>query len=157
MVEKMENLRICFYCKKEYELDGRSPKNRKYCYRCVPIGDEKASKKITKKIREKAHKSPSKLKSNKRALEKLKKRREMMVDEIDKLLNDIKKECSLCGYNKCRRALHYHHKIPNKKVRDLSAKGKFKNIEEFKKEVSKCVLLCANCHAEAHYFNYTFD
>jgi len=59
-------------------------------------------------------------------------------------------KCKKCGYNKCTRALQFHHKNPNKKDFGLSSKGITRSWGKIKKELSKCVLLCANCHAEEH-------
>lgn len=32
-------------------------------------------------------------------------------------------KCSVCGYNKCRAALEFHHTNPNEKDFGISAKG----------------------------------
>lgn len=55
--------------------------------------------------------------------------------------------CILCGYHRCLRALHFHHLNPFEKDFNISEKYSW---EEIKEEIEKCVLLCANCHAEAH-------
>ena len=55
--------------------------------------------------------------------------------------------CSLCGYNKCAEALCFHHSDPStKSISQLARKGLPKVMEEIK----KCIVLCANCHAEEH-------
>lgn len=59
-------------------------------------------------------------------------------------------KCEICGYNKCYAALEFHHKDPNEKDFGLASKGYTRNIEECKKEVDKCILVCANCHREIH-------
>ena len=59
-------------------------------------------------------------------------------------------ECEICGYNKCIEALDFHHKDPTQKDFNIS-KSKICNIETLKKEVDKCILVCANCHREIHY------
>ena len=56
--------------------------------------------------------------------------------------------CKNCGYNNCTRALTFHHLNPNEK--DFSISGKSLAWERIKAELDKCVLLCANCHAETH-------
>jgi hypothetical protein len=73
----------------------------------------------------------------------------------DKIINcmhdvfvDIK--CCICGYSKCKQAIEFHHLDPSKKeyvIKDL----KRKNIDIAKKELSKGILVCANCHREIHY------
>lgn len=55
--------------------------------------------------------------------------------------------CLLCGYNRCLRALHFHHLNPHEKDFNISEKSTWYDIRN---EIEKCVLLCANCHAEVH-------
>lgn len=55
--------------------------------------------------------------------------------------------CLICGYNKCNRALHFHHINNFEKDFDISSKTSWSVVKE---ELDKCVLLCANCHMEAH-------
>ena len=45
-------------------------------------------------------------------------------------------------------ALEFHHLNPLEK--DFNISSSSKPIEELKKEVDKCQLLCANCHREVH-------
>lgn len=59
-------------------------------------------------------------------------------------------ECVICGYNKCNNALHFHHLDPDKKDFSLSGSGFTHSIDCLKQEADKCILLCANCHAEIH-------
>jgi 5-methylcytosine-specific restriction endonuclease McrA len=56
--------------------------------------------------------------------------------------------CTLCGYNACLDALQFHHVDPAHKDFTISAARSFS--DELKLELDKCVLLCANCHAEQH-------
>jgi len=60
-------------------------------------------------------------------------------------------KCSLCGYSENLAASHFHHKDPTKKefALDLRAISNRK-IDAVQVEVDKCILLCANCHAEYH-------
>lgn len=62
-------------------------------------------------------------------------------------------KCERCGYNKCEGALQFHHLNPNEKAFALSNINISKTVDMNKllKEVDKCILLCANCHAEEHY------
>lgn len=69
---------------------------------------------------------------------------------IKRLANLKLNGCALCGYNKCSRALDYHH--IEKKSFSLSRKGiKGHTNKEIADEIAKCILLCANCHRELHY------
>jgi transposase len=56
--------------------------------------------------------------------------------------------CRLCGYSRCMAALEFHHVAPDLKRFSLSHRGVARSIERARAEASKCVLLCANCHAE---------
>lgn len=56
--------------------------------------------------------------------------------------------CEKCGYNKSIEVLQFHHLNPNEK--DFTISGKSYSIERLKKEVDKCILVCANCHIEIH-------
>lgn len=59
-------------------------------------------------------------------------------------------KCEICGYSKSIRALEFHHKDQNEKDFDIS-RAKLKVFDDsIKKELDKCLLLCANCHREEH-------
>ena len=58
-------------------------------------------------------------------------------------------KCSICGYNKCSRALEFHHINPDEKDNTISNLYNY-SWEKIKKELDKCILLCANCHRELH-------
>lgn len=54
----------------------------------------------------------------------------------------------ICGYDKCMRALHFHHIDPTTKLFHLAWKGKIPGLAKMRAEASKCILLCSNCHME---------
>ncbi len=56
--------------------------------------------------------------------------------------------CSLCGYDRCVAALEFHHVVPAEKRFALSQRGLARSMDKARAEAAKCVLLCANCHAE---------
>mgnify|MGYP000644676537 CR=1 FL=1 len=58
-------------------------------------------------------------------------------------------KCSICGYNKCNRALDFHHINPEEKDNTISSLYNY-SWDNIKKELDKCILLCANCHRELH-------
>ena len=58
--------------------------------------------------------------------------------------------CNLCGYDKCTAALEFHHIDPDQKEFQINKRWSMKN-EAILKEIEKCVLLCSNCHREAHW------
>ena len=47
-------------------------------------------------------------------------------------------------------ALEFHHTDSDGKDFGISAKGYTRSWEEVRKELDKCILLCANCHREVH-------
>ena len=71
------------------------------------------------------------------------------LKEKTEFINNYKlsKGCSVCGYNKCAKALVFHHN--GDKSFELSNARRY-SIKNLKKEIDKCIVLCANCHAELH-------
>lgn len=57
-------------------------------------------------------------------------------------------KCELCGYSKCPSAFDFHHVDPREK--DFSISDRMTTFEAIRKELDKCVLLCATCHREVH-------
>jgi hypothetical protein len=57
-------------------------------------------------------------------------------------------KCVKCGYDKCVASLTFHHLDPTEK--EVKIGGSSYNFEFLKKEVDKCILVCANCHGEIH-------
>jgi predicted transcriptional regulator len=56
--------------------------------------------------------------------------------------------CEKCGYNKSISVLQFHHLDPTQK--DFTISSKSYSLEKLKKEVDKCIMVCANCHLEIH-------
>jgi hypothetical protein len=56
--------------------------------------------------------------------------------------------CAACGYDRCLAALQFHHVRPEEKRFALGRKGVARSLEKARAEARKCLLLCANCHAE---------
>ncbi len=64
----------------------------------------------------------------------------------------LKTGCKVCGYNKCAEALEFDHRDP------ITKEGKYEtvsistraphSIDKINKIITKCDLLCANCHRE---------
>ena len=80
-------------------------------------------------------------------------------DKVKQMSVDYKGgKCSRCSYDKCIKALEFHHTDPNEKDFNIAYKGYTRAWEKVKIELDKCVLLCANCHREIHeedYKNYS--
>lgn len=57
--------------------------------------------------------------------------------------------CEVCGYDKHKAALQFHHKTTEKNFSLATSKSRSK--EALYHEISICDVLCANCHAIHHY------
>lgn len=117
--------KICPICGKKFlpKLQGQS---RKFCFECSPsYNKEKNRAQNVTAIR--------------RAIKK-------------RLVEYKGGKCECCGYDKCIQALQFHHLDPNQKDFSISASLNLSNfnMEDYYREVDKCQLLCANCHAEKH-------
>jgi hypothetical protein len=84
-------------------------------------------------------------------------RRNMLVYERKERLwefyNQLKAalECTHCGENHPA-TLQFHHRDPQKKEFNIAqAFREGYSIERIEKEIAKCTVLCANCHAKEHY------
>lgn len=70
------------------------------------------------------------------------------------LIEKLGGKCSKCGYDGNITALHFHH-LRDKKFSIDSSTLQHKSLESIMSELDKCVLLCANCHAEEHHPNHS--
>lgn len=113
----------CKICNQKFET-VKGGETRQYCFEC----------------------SPSYPKGTSRAKTISALRRAMKKEAIKRLGG----ACQKCGYNKCIRALNFHHRDPEKKEFGLSCSGITHSWDKYWEEVQKCDLLCANCHAEEH-------
>lgn len=73
-------------------------------------------------------------------------RRRRNMKEI--LIAEAGGRCIVCGYDRHPCALAFHHLDPLTKQMPVSAGGVSYALETLRSEAHKCVLLCANCHAE---------
>ena len=64
------------------------------------------------------------------------------------LVSEAGGRCRLCGYDRYAGALHFHHLDPEAKSFGIGGTGATPSLEKLRQEATKCVLLCANCHAE---------
>lgn len=160
-------MKICDKCGSSFKnwqkIDGkyRCLKSRKYCLICSPF-----NKHNTKNLSSKVRVSPSGLLAkkclwhlcneltftkfcSKKCSSKYwtNTRRQNYKMKIVELLGG---KCSACGYNKSLKALHCHHVIPSEKLFNISSESYRRSWDLVLKEMTKCILLCANCHAEIH-------
>lgn len=116
---------VCPICGTVFSLvERKNQGNRKYCYNCVP------------KTQDQTHKSTYYIN---RAL-----KHQIVLYKGGK--------CEKCGYDKCEQALHFHHLNPD--IKDFQISESYNlygcNLEKMKEEADKCIMICANCHAEIH-------
>ena len=131
--------------KKQYYQENKE-KSKKYY-----LENSKKINKVRKKWRKNNPEKQKKyyIKHRERKLKRDKERRE----EVKQYINNYKlsKGCAICGYKKCAEALVFHHINNGNKEFDVSRIAKCGgNIEKIKSEISKCMVLCSNCHVELH-------
>ena len=82
--------------------------------------------------------------------------RQCRMEAVDRRRREIKRTlvaeaggaCAICGYDRSPYALQFHHLEPADKLFGLGAGGLTRSLDRARAEAAKCVLLCANCHAE---------
>jgi hypothetical protein len=138
-------------------------KNRKYCLECSPYGKHN-TKKLEKYVNGASEKIPplacvcikcnkdyfyvrqngttKNLCSNCISNKRRKTAKEKSVEHMGG-------KCQICGYDKCLRSLHFHHKDGEEKKFELCYGARF-TWQEVLEEINKCILVCANCHGEIH-------
>jgi transcription elongation factor Elf1 len=76
-------------------------------------------------------------------------RKEQLRVFYNKLKENL--ECAQCGENHPA-TIQFHHRDPQQKDFNLSAAVRQGySAERIKREMAKCTVLCANCHAKLHY------
>ena len=80
------------------------------------------------------------------------KTKKLLIEKYQKILDDYKIEngCMKCK-TKDHRVLEFHHTSNNKEFSIGTARYNHFGIERVKKEIEKCVVICANCHRIIHY------
>jgi hypothetical protein len=65
-----------------------------------------------------------------------------------RLVEEAGGKCTLCGFSEHPAALQFHHIDPETKEFHLAQYGHSRGIDRMRAEAEKCILLCANCHAQ---------
>ena len=76
-------------------------------------------------------------------------RRTNRINKKKRLVECFGGKCIRCGYDKCLRALDFHHADPSAKEIELHA-ARSLSFDTMFEEAKKCILVCRNCHAEIH-------
>lgn len=135
-------------------IDGKihSLHNRKFCLVCSPFGEHN-TRDLTKPPYERQYRIDICIKCGNKKKIHCKKMCSscyttiIRQNRIKRLKDMFGGKCSICGYNKCQQALCFHHINPDEKKMDFSGSRSWESLIE---EANKCVLVCANCHAEIH-------
>jgi predicted HNH restriction endonuclease len=85
-------------------------------------------------------------------------RREYLIKAVRKRRKKVRQmaveykggKCQVCGYDKCTKALEFHHIKGAEKDFGISDRGYTRSLKKIRDELDKCILLCANCHREVH-------
>lgn len=59
-------------------------------------------------------------------------------------------KCTICGYDRCIRSLHFHHLDPSTKSFTIGKNTRISARNKIYEESKKCILVCSNCHGEIH-------
>lgn len=70
------------------------------------------------------------------------------LDKKKQAVAELGGKCHRCGYDKCVRALTFHH--PDEDKQFQLSQNWWLSWERLKVELEKCTLLCTNCHHEVH-------
>jgi hypothetical protein len=134
---------------------------RKYCVNCRPVGSTRPIRPIKKRtvfeclvcskpLLGKQRKFCS-LQCKTHAHSSYPKQKERGIVRKLELLEKGGGACAVCGYSKNITAFHFHHLDPSKKRFRLDSRAiSNRTWQSILEEFAKCILLCANCHAELH-------
>ena len=134
--------KVCKRCEKSFpfvaRVNGkvRNLNSRKFCLECSPFGQHN-TRNLTA--------SPDRQQRRKSVAQAVASWRQRTKQKAVALLGG---RCQACGYDKCVSALTFHHVDPEEK--DFTVSGMSVSWHRIQQELKKCVLLCANCHAEVH-------
>ena len=133
----------------------RNLSNRRYCLKCSPFGANNRMKletnlalpglcKICGTRFEYNRAKGSRREVCKRCIDR--QRRRYLKRRCVEYLGG---KCKICGYDRSVAAMHFHHQDEKQKTFEISARLRW-SWNTVRKELDKCILICANCHAELH-------
>jgi hypothetical protein len=152
-------MKTCFKCQKEMPktviIEGkrRNLQNRKFCLECSPFGCHNTKPDDPSRLSFRGQEG-YRVKEYSTWTEEAKEKNRLYVwksgyDRKQKLVDMKGGCCKSCGYNKCLRALTFHHRDPSTKQFTLEMRSiRGLGWETVLKEAEKCDLYCHNCHQE---------
>ena len=131
----------------------RNLSNRKFCLTCSPFGTKNTKPDDPSKLSARKQIDGRRVSYgdwNPKTKEEFKARLYWKANNRKNKLVKLKGgRCSICGYDKCTRALSFHHREPSLKSFALDKKAiQSKNWNLILLEAEKCDLLCIRCHME---------
>ena len=154
-------MKVCDGCGGDFsqwaDVDGkrRNLQSRRYCLTCKPFGA----------VRGKNAKSARHIGSRDRPYREWSEAaKEEHSARLCWLGRNRKKElvrrkggkCQKCGYDRCSRAMTFHHRDPKLKAMSLTTREmSMRNWQLLQDEADKCDLLCFNCHMEVEEVDFT--
>lgn len=128
--------KVCFLCKTEKDIEEFSFKNKaegirtSYCKSCQKIKARAAHVKAWP--------------------EKKVKRKEIKKGIKEWILKYKKDHGCACG-EKHPACLDFHHINPEEKEFQISNFQRNKSLKRIKEEITKCIIICSNCHRKLHW------
>ncbi len=141
----------------KFLVDGKEvPQGQKYCNACASIKDISLFSAYGNSCKECANaRSRAFYHKSKQDAEWVKERNEKTArDGLEKKQRAVEYlggACHDCGGKFPLPVYDFHHLDPTEKEHNLGNILRRKNFSEIEKELSKCVLLCANCHRIRHF------
>lgn len=127
----------------------RNCQKRTFCFDCSPFGQHN-TKDLTISLSDKVCKDCGKhhKQNGSRCPTCNHNHRQKVVN--DKVKELVGSSCWICGYNRCWRALDFHHVDPSTKLFGITSRECMLKWTRIINEIKKCILTCSNCHREIH-------
>lgn len=138
-------------CKHCGEIINEAHGNRKYCTKTCENKARYArtGQRITKERRKELYRQRCKQPGYRKKLRLQENTRHKKVRDFLREYKTIV-GCLNCGYSSSHAALEFHHVSGEKEINVCNAKS----ITRAKREIKKCVVLCANCHRNTTFEEY---
>ena len=77
------------------------------------------------------------------------------MQTLAEMRDSAKTKCVVCGYDRCKAALDFHHIDPSSKAFEISDAFDYRRVksitvDDLVSEIEKCAVVCCRCHREIH-------